>query len=186
MHTHNTHICQPYQRDSNFVKYYRFWNVCVRVRRARICCVRLLYNIILDELFNMIEVVPKNKYVPIISTRARRERGRGTYTYMPLPRAYILLLIFPRLFIYFFPLHTEIRARPCLSPTCAPFYSLHCWMYAITITNGCANVFRHFSALCCRLAACVRCVKWAFLWIEPYINRGHSLNASAKRSILNK
>lgn len=25
-----------------------------------------MHNIILDELFNMIEVVPKNKYVPII------------------------------------------------------------------------------------------------------------------------
>lgn len=33
---------------------------------VRVCCDHLMHNIVLDELFNMIEVVPKNKYVPII------------------------------------------------------------------------------------------------------------------------
>lgn len=76
-HTHtHTQTCQPYQRDSNFVKYYRFQNVC----GERVCCVRLLFNIILDELFNMIEVVPKNKYVPIIYIHRRTHALTRTHT----------------------------------------------------------------------------------------------------------
>lgn len=74
-YTH-TQTCQPYQRDSNFVKYYRFQNVC----GERVCCVRLLFNIILDELFNMIEVVPKNKYVPIIYIHRRTHALTRTHT----------------------------------------------------------------------------------------------------------
>lgn len=70
--------------------------VCDRVRWTRICCVRLLYNIILDELFNMIGVVLKNKYVPIIYLTHTHTHTITACTYITID-----ISLFIYLFIFF-------------------------------------------------------------------------------------